>query len=59
MKKVSEYLPVIQAHSRYMLADRDQNGKRIFVYKGGNSMHFIMSVITTPLIVSLFIATTT
>ncbi|XP_037024687.1 clavesin-1 [Bradysia coprophila] len=33
-KKVSEYLPIIQMHSRYMLADRDRNGKRIFVYKG-------------------------
>ncbi|KAJ6649903.1 Alpha-tocopherol transfer protein-like [Pseudolycoriella hygida] len=35
-KKVSEYLPILQTHSRYMLTDRDKNGKRIFVYKTGN-----------------------
>lgn len=39
-KKVSEYLPVIQTNTRYMLTDRDKNGKRIYVYKSGNNIVF-------------------
>lgn len=44
LMKVSEFAPIIQIQTRYMLTDRDKNGKRIYVYKCGNCVKDVRTV---------------
>lgn len=37
LNRVSDYMDLLHQKHRYMLADRDKHGRRIFVYKLGNA----------------------
>lgn len=37
VKRASEYMPKLNEHQRYVLSARDKHGRRIFVYRLGNT----------------------